>query len=793
MQKLEIQECKMELAYQLDEPMHMHQDIEIMYLVNNEVRVQTDTSFVMKENDIMIFNSGEEHALRCKPGVIVFHLFIPYRLAGRLSTDEVLYFQCNSALHASDNSGNLVQLVERLVLNYLNPDFSDLSEIASLLFRIIHELFENCRVDPKLAGKKLRSYQGGIIDRILNYINLHYYENLSLPKLAELFNMSETYLSRLFKDKVGQNYVTYLNDIRIQNAVLDLRQTDKSMTAIALDCGFSTPSVFNRHFKNTFGKTPSEYRKEVSEADGNMEIDEDKSKEIQQQISTKLELELNKSIKQKEIKLDAGQIAGKWSNKNTIINIGEAAAVCDASIQRQIIQLKQELGITYVRIWTLFSEKFMITNDFDGDSYNFFYLDNVLDFFVHNGISLYLDLGQRKRVIIATSKRKLHSEEEKNQPVNAKQWENLLNHFISHLKRRYGKTVLEQWIFEFPWNLEPYYTESYDYVDAYRIGRNIVKKHIKNARVAGLSPNLTVSGEQFRDAVKRLREEDIFPEIVSIRVFIDLEHRIMDDVAYNMANALHYARQFVERVEKIVRDEHVECEFCISEWSNKMSNRNLIQDSCARGTDIVRFVSVMNIMVDIMGFWHGLDAIDVFYDTRKLIYGGGGILTKDGIKKPSFYAFEFLKQLGGELLNIGDHHIITKDSSGAIICLCYNRIEYSYYYYIQDVTEQKDLAKYFKNGERVILELEFSNLEQDGRYLVSEEVVNNDNGSVQDEWQNLGNQEELGKAEIQYLKNICIPRIHKKQLICADGKLSFHIEMEPHEMRLIHIDPLYNL
>ena len=56
----------MELAYQLDEPVHMHQDIELLYLVNNEVRVQTDTSFVMKENDIIIFNSGEEHALRCK-------------------------------------------------------------------------------------------------------------------------------------------------------------------------------------------------------------------------------------------------------------------------------------------------------------------------------------------------------------------------------------------------------------------------------------------------------------------------------------------------------------------------------------------------------------------------------------------------------------------------------------------------------------------------------------------------------------------------------------------------------
>ena len=80
-------------------------------------------------------------------------------------------------------------------------------------------------------------------------------------------------------------------------------------------------------------------------------------------------------------------------------------------------------------------------------------------------------------------------------------------------------------------------------------------------------------------------------------------------------------------------------------------------------------------------------------------------------------------------------------------------------------------------------------MERNGEYLIKEEVVNSSNGSIQDEWKKLGNQEELRKSEIQYLKNICIPRIYMKHFICAEGRRRFHIELEPHEMRLIHIFP----
>ena len=788
MQQLKIQECKIELIYLTNESMHSHQDIEVVYMIDSEAEILTEDPFVLKKNDIAVINSGEEHMIRSKQNAIAFRVSIPYRILGKLSSDESIYFHCNSALYTSNNYSSLERLLELLLLDYLKVSMDDLSGICSILFQIIHILFEDFKVDRNRIGDRSGKKQRDKINRILNYIHLHYFEPLSLLDIAERFNMTETYLSRYFKEKVGQNYVNYLNDVRLRNAVADLTQTEKTITEIALDHGFSTPSVFNRYFRSRYDKTPSAYRNEALGSRESPEIGEEKIREIQQTVSEKIELEED-DIETKAVRVSALQGEVKWCDKNTVINIGEAPAVCDAGIQKHILLLKNELGISCARIWNVFSDRFMITNDLDGDSFNFFYLDTVLDFFVQNDFALFLDLGQRKRVIKATSKNELQLETECNRPVSSRQWENLLNHFMRHLVRRYGETVLEKWIFEFPWNLEPYYYEEYDYVSAYRIGRNAVKNVLKNGTVAGLSPNITVNETELSDVIKALKKEEIFPDIVTMRVFLDLEHKLVEGVDLRAENGFICARAFVEKISRMVTDENIECKFCISEWANTVLNRTAIQDSCARGTNAINFVSGMSNSVDMMGIWYGSDAIDVFYDTRKLIYGSAGILTKDGIKKPVFYAFRFLKQLGGELVKTGNNYIMTKDSSGRIVCLCYNQRAYSYYYYFKDVTDQKDLSKLFQSEERVILEMEIADLEKDGEYLIKEEVVNSLNGSIQDEWKTLGNQVELGKSEIQYLRNVCIPKIFMKQFTCVEGRLSFHIELEPHEMRLIHISP----
>ena len=156
MKKLEIQDCKIELIYLTNESMHSHQDIEVVYMIDSEAEYLTENPFTLKKSDIAVINSGEEHMIRCRRDAIAFRLLIPYRLAGKLSSDESLYFQCNSVLYPSYNYSNLERLLERLVLEYLKVNMSDLSGISSILFQVIHELFENFKRDRNKIG----SYSG---------------------------------------------------------------------------------------------------------------------------------------------------------------------------------------------------------------------------------------------------------------------------------------------------------------------------------------------------------------------------------------------------------------------------------------------------------------------------------------------------------------------------------------------------------------------------------------------------------------------------------------------------------
>lgn len=99
---------------------------------------------------------------------------------------------------------------------------------------------------------------------IASYIHNHFNEELSLNTLAQKFFLSKYYLSHLFKEVTGFSITDYIQMTRIRNAQQLLLFTDKKITDIAAQCGFTSFSQFNRVF-NKFCKTsPSDYRKKES-------------------------------------------------------------------------------------------------------------------------------------------------------------------------------------------------------------------------------------------------------------------------------------------------------------------------------------------------------------------------------------------------------------------------------------------------------------------------------------------------------------------------------------------------
>ena len=72
-----------------------------------------------------------------------------------------------------------------------------------------------------------------------------------------------------------------------------------------------------------------------------------------------------------------------------------------------------------------------------------------------------------------------------------------------------------------------------------------------------------------------------------------------------------------------------------------ISDRNLINDSCFKGAYILKNYIDLIDRVEGMSYFVGSDRVSEYYDTEELLFGGTGLLTKDGIQKPAMFAFHF--------------------------------------------------------------------------------------------------------------------------------------------------------
>lgn len=113
----------------------------------------------------------------------------------------------------------------------------------------------------KDKSKGIVGYRGGNkeIRNAVEYIQLHYAEELSLNKLAEEVKLSENYLSNLFKQEMGENLVSYINRIRIENAKNLLLSTSMKVYEIAEAVGFHNATYLSTTFKKVTGMSISEF------------------------------------------------------------------------------------------------------------------------------------------------------------------------------------------------------------------------------------------------------------------------------------------------------------------------------------------------------------------------------------------------------------------------------------------------------------------------------------------------------------------------------------------------------
>ena len=485
-----------------------------------------------------------------------------------------------------------------------------------------------------------------------------------------------------------------------------------------------------------------------------------------------------------------------------MINIGPIWDLNKANVQFHTLQLNEHLHFKYIRIWNVFSKNMMINDGKTIDQYNYDSVNQVLDFMVQHRLKPFLDLGRRPDTALRSDGKEVFYEEQYIPFASREHWERMVDDFFSHIVDRYGQEEVSSWIFELDRDCihednapetRLYQDEQYDFFNAWMYLHHTVKNRIPEAKIGGISSIVVKDWKFLVNFFERCRKENVKPDFASFIVFPydtykSEEKQVVRKISQNEFNEENQLREIKRLLELTGLSD---TPIYITEWNNTISNRNYLNDSCFRAAYLVKKIETMADQVDMIGIMSGTDWVSSHMDTVGLVNGGIGLLTKDMIRKPAYFAVDFLNQLGEYLLDKGEHYIITKKESGDIYILCfyYSWFKRSYFLQEEDVDLRKCSSMIFEDESPVHLDFHFENLKESGEYYLKKRTLNRQNGSILNEWGKFQYDIRLTRQDVKYLQGISFPTLSQSKTKVMNGNhtLDMKIVLEPHEVSLIHI------
>lgn len=779
----------------------------------------------LDKGEAILINIGVLYTLRAHNDALVGKCYWSPTLLSEMLGGRHAFFYCNTAAEYSRYNKELLDLIDNLTAVYAQGGRQSESLIMGFLFRILDLLIEHYQIagngakddsyrvwaveaaqnenvvaaDREPASPEEEAYMPAIMQYILR--NLH--GRVSLTELAEQMYVSTSTLSRVFKKNTGVYFADYVTQLRVREAAALLRDTDDSLTQVALQMGFSGSSVFSRSFKKEMGETPGEYRERIrrqkSESTARAE---EEDKEIRRELlsyGTRTEDGICRRLVEADLNsMMSGLLEKNW---NTAINLGEVYDLTKANMQEHCLFLRDHLHFRYVRIWNVFSRNLMLSDGRTAGRYNFSILDQVLDFLINNRMKPFLDFGRRPSMAIHADGKNVYYEETYTKFASKQLWEEAIREVLSHLRRKYGREEVKTWYLELSRDsLHPgdgercYEDENFDFFEAWQYAFRTAKEEIPGVMFGGISAILGSDFSYLREFCKRCAEKNCIPDFCSFGHFPYTREEILRKKGILTDRAREAAGQ---KIEDLLHEAHrlmeetgmTGAKLFLTDWNNTIANRDYVNDSCFRAAFLVSEILKMQEKADLVCIMSGTDWISYYLDATAVVHGGIGLLTKDFIRKPAYFAVEFMGRLGNVVLAQGQDYILTRAASGSYYLLCYNYMPLRYADYPVESGSVPDLSVLQPRDDvSRLLSFKLTGIPEKGYYCIKQRTLSASSGSILNEWENFQFAQDLTSDDIRYLRERCIPEIRMRKKYVSDAReLSFDVEMKPEDVVLLHI------
>ncbi len=778
---------------------HYHQNPEMFYVLRGNLDIKIDEKlYKMSSGDIVMINANKRHTVIGNDELLGARFEIDFHLLAEYMGSMQLLFWCNTVADRNHAYSKLRRLLDRILTRYFEKEEKSALYLNALYFETLYVLTSNFLVKADDVRLNLEDSQDRMrVRQIQNYVQANYQSQISLNDLADRLYLSNAYLSKYIKKNLGMTFMEYLNNVRLFHAVDELMYSDKNLTHIAYDNGFPTSASFTKAFRDVYNESPSEYRKKMQEE---KEVDEKETtlqKEEEERILEYLKFREQKespqSTREKEYFVDMKKQKEVFSDFSKAISIGDGYILLQSEAQHQIEKLQKQAGIKYGRIWNILSREHCFS---EKEGYNFRKLDQVLDFLLDNHLKPYLELGSKPSLFMYTPERSVNIENTEVSVFDFKTFSEIIKELCVHLVNRYGVEELETWYFEY-WNdpalniTEP----DGEYYERFDLLYRTMKQYSEEISVGGAGFILGYESLVCKKVFKIWKKREIYPDFLS---FCSFQYIALVEEGERIGKKSidsEYILNQMDIMKCIMKEAGFEIpEVHIDEWNFTISNRNVLNDSCEQGAYILKNCIDMNGKVDIMAYWHALDLYSDYYDTDTVLNGDSGLISRDGICKPSFYALQFVNRLLPKVLERNENSIVTTNGRNHFVIACHNYKSLSsrYVFTDEDEIELGDIEQYVEDIEPIRLNFTMQNM-KDGKYLVKTYRVNRASGSVQDLWKHLGYSKGLMRDELDYLKSSAIPSIEMETMEVKDGEMCLKNNLEMQEIRLIDIQYQYDI
>jgi xylan 1,4-beta-xylosidase len=377
-----------------------------------------------------------------------------------------------------------------------------------------------------------------------------------------------------------------------------------------------------------------------------------------------------------------------------VVGAGRAAEGLRADWQRDLAIVRRECGFKYIRFHGLLQDELGVyREDRDGKPiYIFHYVDAIYDAILRTGMRPFVEFGFMPRALATGTKTIFWWNGNVTPPKDYDKWGALIQALVEHWTKRYGTDEVKQWYFEV-WNepnLDGFWSGTQDeYFKLYSVTSRAIKSVSTDYRVGGpaTAGNAWVPETINFAARNRLPLDFITTHDYGVKG-IGLDERgeqklqligepgaIIDNVRASRAN--------------INKSAMPKLPLHYTEWSTSYSPRDPVHDSYVSAAYILSKLKGTEGYADSMSYWTFTDIFEEPGPVPNPFHGGFGLMNFQGLRKPSFYSYQFMNRLG-------DTELVSSDKD-SWVCKSANGLQILFWNFTAPVTNESNQKFYTKD------------------------------------------------------------------------------------------------